>query len=43
MSLENFEIESQIGVGAFSKVYKVRRKSDGQVYALKRVKICKLS
>lgn len=31
------------GEGAFSTVYKVRRLTDGQQYALKRVKILKLS
>jgi NIMA (never in mitosis gene a)-related kinase len=37
MSMKNFEILSKLGEGAFSVVYKVRRTSDGLVYALKKV------
>ena len=43
MSLKDFEILSKLGDGAYSSVYKVRRLSDGQVYALKRVKMGSLS
>ena len=32
-----------VGVGAYSEVYQVTRKSDGQEYALKQVKIQKLT
>jgi NIMA (never in mitosis gene a)-related kinase 1/4/5 len=39
MSLSAFEILSEIGNGAYSTVYKVRRISDQQTYALKKVKI----
>lgn len=35
MSLANFETISKLGQGAFSQVYKVRRISDGEIYALK--------
>lgn len=38
MSLKNFEILGKIGEGAYSEVHKVRRKSDGMIYALKKVK-----
>ena len=34
---------SAIGEGSFSEVYKVKRKSDGAVYAMKKVKMGKLS
>ena len=34
---------SKIGEGAYSEVYKVKRVSDGMVYALKKVKMGKLS
>lgn len=39
MSLRDFEILSEIGEGAYSKVFKVLRKSDHEVYALKKVRI----
>jgi hypothetical protein len=35
----NFEIFEKLGSGAFSIVYKVRRKSDGEFYALKCIKL----
>ena len=43
MSLENFEILSKLGDGAYSVVYKVRRKEDKQIYALKKVNMSNLS
>jgi NIMA (never in mitosis gene a)-related kinase len=43
MSLKDFEILSKLGDGAYSSVYRVRRCEDGQVYALKRVKMGSLS
>lgn len=43
MSLENFEIIRKLGEGAFSCVFKASRKSDGQCYALKKVKLGTLS
>jgi NIMA (never in mitosis gene a)-related kinase len=39
MSLRDFEILSEIGEGAYSKVFKVLRLSDQEIYALKKVKI----
>ena len=41
--MENFIIINKIGEGAYSTVYTVRRKEDGQIYALKKVKIQSLS
>jgi len=35
--MENFELIAKLGEGAFSEVHKVRRKSDGKIYALKKV------
>lgn len=43
MSLKDFEVISKLGDGAYSTVYKVRRIEDGNVYALKRVKMGGLS
>ena len=42
MSISNFEIISKLGEGAFSSVFKVTRKSDQQIYALKKVKLTAL-
>ena len=41
--MENFEIINKLGSGGFSKVYKVRRKIDTQIYVLKKVQILNLS
>ena len=35
--MNDFEIISEIGQGAYSAVYKVKRKIDNQIYALKKV------
>ena len=43
MSLRDFVILSKIGDGSYSEVFKVKRLSDGQYYALKKVKLGKLS
>lgn len=43
MPLEDFKIISCIGKGAYSNVHKVKRKSDGQLYALKKVLLKGLS
>jgi len=42
-SLKDFTIYEELGSGAYSKVNKVVRKDDGEVYALKRVFLSKLS
>ena len=39
MSINDFVILSKIGEGAFSSVHRVKRKSDGLEYALKKVKL----
>lgn len=39
MSLKNFEIISKIGEGSYSTVFQVKRASDNQQYALKKVKL----
>ena len=41
--MDGFKILNKIGEGSFSTVYKVQRKKDGIIYALKRVKFAKLS
>ena len=41
--MENFEIISKIGDGSYSTVYKVKRKIDEEIYALKKVKLMNLS
>jgi NIMA (never in mitosis gene a)-related kinase len=43
MSLREFVVLDKIGDGAYSEVFKVKRLSDGQIYALKKVKMGKLS
>ena len=43
MSLSGFDILTKIGEGAYSIVYKARRHSDDKIYAIKKVKIQKLS
>ena len=35
--MENFEIITKLGDGAYSVVYKVKRKQDNKIYALKKV------
>ena len=40
--MDGFLILDKIGEGSFSSVYKVKRKEDGLVYALKKVKFLKL-
>jgi NIMA (never in mitosis gene a)-related kinase len=42
MSVSQFEILSKLGEGAFSNVFRVRRRSDGNIYALKKVRLSNL-
>jgi NIMA (never in mitosis gene a)-related kinase len=39
MSLKNFEILSKLGEGSYSTVFQVKRSSDSQLYALKKVRL----
>jgi len=41
--MQNFQVIKSLGEGAFSTVYKVKRLSDGLEYALKKVKLGKLT
>lgn len=43
MLKKQFKIIGKLGSGTFSTVYKVKRKSDDKYYALKKVKMSKLS
>jgi len=43
MSLQDFEVIKRLGEGAYSSVYQVKRLEDGMEYALKKVKMGKLS
>ena len=40
--MDGFLILDKLGEGSFSSVYKVKRKEDGLIYALKKVKFLKL-
>ena len=40
---QKFEILQPLGKGAYSSVFKVKRFSDNQIYALKKVKLPKLT
>jgi len=40
---KKFKVISKLGVGTYSKVYKVKRIENGGIYALKKVKMPKLS
>ena len=39
MSLNDFIIQEKIGEGAYSSVHKIKKKSDGKIYALKKVRM----
>ena len=41
--MNDFTIISKLGEGAYSVVYKVKRLVDGNIYALKKVKLLNLS
>ena len=43
MSLRDFVEMSKLGSGAYSTVLKAKRKTDGKIYALKKVFLTKLS
>ena len=39
MSYASFRVVEALGKGSFASVYKVQRKTDQKIYALKRVKV----
>jgi len=41
--MNDFQVKSKLGEGAYSIVYKVIRNADNKVYALKKVKLMNLS
>ena len=41
--MENFDIMEKLGEGSYSTVYKVKRKEDDKIYALKKVKLLNLN
>lgn len=41
--MNQYTVVSKLGEGAFSTVYRVRRKEDGKEYALKKMRIASLS
>jgi NIMA (never in mitosis gene a)-related kinase len=41
--MNDFQIMNKLGEGAYSTVYKVKRMVDGNIYALKKVKLLNLS
>jgi len=43
MSMKDFQVLQKLGSGSFSDVYKVKRLSDQEDYAMKKVKLAKLS
>jgi NIMA (never in mitosis gene a)-related kinase len=43
MDTKKFTIQKKLGDGAFSSVYAVKRNTDGEMYAMKKVKMGKLS
>ena len=43
MLKKNFYLLKMVGEGAYSSVFKVKRYSDGGIYALKKVKLPKLT
>ena len=42
-TIQSFQLLKKLGEGAYSTVYKVKRKIDGEIYALKKVKMKNLS
>lgn len=42
MSLSDFVLLEKIGEGAYSSVYRIKKKADGKIYALKKVKMLNL-
>ena len=40
-SMKDFKVLKQVGKGSYGVVYKVRRKSDNQIYAIKTISLSK--
>ena len=43
MSIKDFQVLTKLGEGAYSTVYKARREADGELYAIKMVKVTTLT
>lgn len=41
--METYDIIKELGSGSFGKVYKVVKKTDGKVYAMKQIKMRELN
>jgi NIMA (never in mitosis gene a)-related kinase len=41
--MQTFDVLAKLGEGAYSTVFKVRRKADDRIYALKQVKLLSLN
>ena len=37
--MNKFDVLAKVGEGAFASVYKVKRKEDNQIYAMKKIKL----
>jgi len=38
-SLKDFEVVGKLGEGSFAEVFKVKRRQDGEYYAMKKVRL----
>lgn len=42
MSISDFDILNKLGEGAFAQVFRVRRRADGKIYAMKQIRFGRL-